>query len=382
MPVMPRLLILLCVLALNISARGGQRTQLPKLPPNPSFVSLVFFEGGETLTSQFGHIDLRFSYGSTPGRPEDRTVGFGPSEEDKQTRGPLAYIGVGDDLKMEITNESFADRYQDYSRQRMQRLVTLVLDLTAEERNELVESFNAVIATGYPKPYNIFFENCATIVAKFLSDLSPLPRGLMSFVPAKLEKKLRPFAIQREVLASGRDLKRAVLDRHAKLLEGAFEDAVGRSIFEQQLMSRQTEFRVLGYRKLLTIPGGAALLEALLDETESRARAQSIRRFLGRATQFVSVQRSFSLASDEKFRSIRIENGVVTLVADKKVSGLPASRGVSRAETRVRRERRWSFAQLGLRPDARVELDSLVARSGSRSEVYFWLATDLALDRK
>ncbi|MEO5667070.1 MAG: hypothetical protein ABIR96_03335, partial [Bdellovibrionota bacterium] len=316
---------------------------------------------------------------SSPGA-SDMTVGFGPSVGGG-VFSPLAYFHIGSALKIISWNEPFQTRYIAASRETMVRVTTLVLDLTPQERQDLVLALNQILAKQYSKPYQVFLRNCSTMVADLLAQVSDLPRGPLSFIPARLERNLRSHGLSRTVLPSGRDLKRALLVRDAPLMIRAFPDATERMLFENQLMSVQTEFRVLAYKKLEARSGTRDLAARLMTQTESDSRRKTIEAQLA-APGVASVQRFVAIVPGEKFRALRIENHALVVVTEGSQVPAVSAHGSSPIEAR-KIERRFDLAAMGLpllKTPSRWELGSQLVKIGTESRLYFWIAKDLGLD--
>ncbi|MEO5666716.1 MAG: hypothetical protein ABIR96_01520, partial [Bdellovibrionota bacterium] len=60
-----RAVMVFSILAASIPRAFAEALASP-LDPNPTFVSIVVYDSTEALAGHFGHVDLRFSYGSSP----------------------------------------------------------------------------------------------------------------------------------------------------------------------------------------------------------------------------------------------------------------------------------------------------------------------------
>ena len=136
------------------------------LPPNPKIISLLVSGPGENFSSQFGHINLRISYGNKLNNETDTTVGFGPQLE---VSNPLQYFRIGKDLKMIHWIQSIHAQIEQDSKEKMITLTNLQLDLNADERNSIVQAINNAIQNE-SLTYHAFFENCSSLVAKVLHE--------------------------------------------------------------------------------------------------------------------------------------------------------------------------------------------------------------------
>jgi hypothetical protein len=350
----------------------------PRLDPSPTFVSLVVFSGGESFSNRFGHIDLRFSYGPSP-KAEDPTVGFGPRLLKDSNYAPLAFIGIGDKVPMFSWNESFEMRYTRASREELRRVTTLVLDLSEQEKSEVVEAMNSLLTARDLKPYNALLRNCSSVVAGILREASGISGGVLGFLPARLEKKLRRHALARQVLPSGRDLKTQVLEKHVRVLENLFPDAMERDVFQAQLMSVQTESRIVAYRRLQLRSGSSILLEDLL-RTESESRRALIESKM-KDPKFASTQRVLSLRNGQNLRRLEIVGS--SLLIETETPSQQASAGPRRNDMSARRAQSlWELRSLGLpnKPAQKWRLASKIVGQGEGKQLHFWLAPDLQLD--
>jgi len=376
----PYTLALTVILAL-LSGPAGAAASVERLPSNPSFVSLVYYEGAETMTEQFGHIELRLSYGSKPDLFNDRVVGFGPPTDEDQKIAPLSYLGVGPKLPIIFWNAPFRENYEAHALEKMSRVQSLTLDLDATEKARVVEMLNEIFENGYYRGhYNMVLENCATVVAKILVRAGRLSGGVLSFVPEQLAHTLRKHTVEKEVLSSGRDLKIAVLKKYGNLESRLLKSALERRAFEMQLMSMQTELRILAYQRLQT-PEAAPLLQALL-KTESAGRRKFIRERLARRP-ILAAQRTFAMELGEKLRSAVVKNGKL-IVSTELVSlhGVP-NRGMPSPAKR-QKIREWTLSELGLKaaPSQAWESGAVSEYMGSEKRVRVWIAEDLGLDPK
>ncbi len=348
------------------------------LAASPTFVSLVAFSGGDGMANRFGHIDLRFSYGPIP-QANDPTVGFGPRLEKNVSHAPLAFIGIGDKVPMFAWNESFESRYMQASREELRQVTTLVLDLSDHEKSEIVQAVNALLTSRDLKPYNALMRNCSSVVAGILREASSLSVGVLGFLPERLEKKLRRHALSRQVLPSGRDLKTRVLERQVRVLEELFPDGIERDVFHSQLMSVQTESRIVAYRRLQLRSGASLLLEDLLS-TESESRRALIESKM-RDPKFASTLRVLNLKGGQNLRRLEVEGS--RLVLETETASLQNSAGPRRNDAPLRRSRSsWELRSLGLpnRPGEKWQLASKTVGKGESKQVYFWLTPDLQLD--
>lgn len=373
--------ILLTLLTAFLGTHVEAAESIERLPPNPSVVSLIWYEGSNTMTEQFGHIELRFSYGSKPDLFKDRAVGFGPPTSEDQKISPLSYIGVGPKLGMIYWNSPFLKAYESYALQKMSRVHSLALDLDASERARVVAMLNEIFDKGYTQGhYNMILENCATVVAKILIEAGNLPGGIGSFIPAKLARTLSKRATDSEVLPSGQDLKKAVFEKYEGLQSRLMASAMDREVFEMQMLSMQTEFRILAYQKLES-PEAAPLFDALL-KTESSVRRKFIKDRLGRKP-IVSAEKTFSIANNEKLRRVVVKNGNLEVHSDiTNVENFLRSRSPVLRERRVIRS--WKLSELGLQtsPSGSWETGAVTQKTGSQKTLRLWIAEDLALDPK
>ncbi len=348
------------------------------LAPSPTFVSLVAYAGGESYSNRFGHIDLRFSYGLSP-QADDPTVGFGPRLEKDVSYAPLAFLGIGDKVPLLAWNESFESRYSRASREDFLRMTTLVLDLSDHEKSEIVREMNALLTSRDLKPYNALMRNCSSVVAGILHEASSLSVGVLGFLPEQLEKKLRRRALSRQVLPSGRDLKTRVLERQVRVLEKLFPDAIERDVFHSQLLSVQTESRIIAYRRLQLRSGASLLLDDLLS-TESQSRRALIESKMG-DPKFASTQRVLSLRRGQNLRRLEVEGS--RLVLETETASLQNSAGPRRNDAPLGRSRSsWELRSLGLpnRTGEKWHLASKTVAKGESKQIYFWLTSDLQLD--
>jgi hypothetical protein len=362
-------LLLLCLVGLG--AFGARASQ--KLPPHPTMISLLHYTGSEIQGEQFGHIDLRFSYG-----PElssnDRVVGFGPSKD--VAKGALAYLGLGDHYPMIHWNDSFAARYEEGAKQRMVRVTNLVLKLDASERNHVAALMNEIFKNGHEAPYNLLVRNCATTVVNIVHAAAGLPKGVLTFMPGSLKRKWAGFSERQVVYPSGRDLKKEILHEDAGY-EALFDDEVSRKIFEKQLASMRTENRVLAYRTLER-KGAWALKSKLMNLTETAARREAIEQALDAGP--VSSLTVLRLSSGEKFRSAEVVGDELVVVSDKSL--FVNQQGPRRqAPASIPNRLTTSLARLGLPEGGQLRWTvGVQVERGSRDTVYVWLTPDLGVD--
>ena len=378
-------LVCLCLPLLLLTSRSAHAdltsassaTSL-KLRPHPTKVSLLIYEGSEIQGEQFGHTDLRFSYGSELSA-EDRVVGFGPTKNLKFATGPLAYLGIGGQYPMIYWNQTFQERYEEASRVRMVRVTNLVLDLALGERNHVAALINKIFEEGYGASYNLITRNCATTITHIIGQASNIPRRPFSFLPLQLEKNWIPFSTKRQVFESGRDLKRSVLKKNGSLYEKLFSKDLERRVFEKQLFSMRTETRALAYRTLHA-KGAHALADALLAETEVENRRDAILQTLN-APNHQGAKRLLKLGPHERFNSLKVEGNKVVITSTVAIVGSRRSAKVIDPATRtVRRE--LSFDELGLSSNSADEwtVGQLVERKDSYEKIYLWITPNLGLD--
>lgn len=360
------------IFALGLSP-AVQADSPPLIDTSPTFVSIVMYEAAENFTSQFGHIDLRFSYGARPQDDRDIVVGFGPPPDTKSSN-PLLYFGIGGKLKLINWSNAFQQSYEEAAKVKMIGVYTLTLDLNARERHEIAVQANEFLSGKKSVNYHTLWRNCSSVVAKIISDSSETPRGPLSFLPYKLEKKLQSYSIMRSYLPSGRALKRTVLEKNAREYARLFSNAEERAVFEQQLMSRHTEFRQLAFAKLAKKKASKKLVDALLD-TELNNR-QELFQALG--PQSKTTELVVGMDSRSRFESLEVKKNKVVLKTSVANFGRPNQAQPPRKTT----TRSWTLAELGIKAGdvAKWKTDAVALKGGKSPRLVLWLAPDQGLD--
>jgi hypothetical protein len=344
----------------------------PRLAPNPKLISLVYYEPAENFSSSFGHIDLRISYGSRPSLEKDVVVGFGPEVKSGQSPGALEYFGIGKKLKLISWTDTFESSYLNASRERMVGVISMELDLNQRDMNRIVDALNEMFVTKPPPTYHAIFKNCSTEVASVLDSFSKLKKGWFSFHPGFLERKLSNHTRERRYYPSGRIVKRQTLDRHMREYQRLIERGLNQEIFELQIMSVKTEFRILAYRKLLELGATKQFFEGLL-ETESPRRQKLLRDKIF-DKKYPAYERVFEDGRAHAADEIIVKNSKVTIYYPQ-----IGSRLASKQMLRSNPQRSWSFEALGVE-ERGGHWRSAVKSIKSQQRTFFWFAKDLYVD--
>ncbi len=366
---MRSLLLVLPILA-NLAHAGPHR-----LDPNPSIISLIYYEPAENFSSSFGHVDLRISYGKVPNTREDIAVGFGPEVKAGYNPGALEYLGIGKKLGLISWTESFEVSYFNASRERMIGVISMELDLTPDERRRIVSALNQSLSSTNPPSYHAIFKNCATEIADMLANLSRLKKGWFSFHPGFLEKKLGNYTRNRTYYPSGRQLKSQVLTKYKKEYEKLFLHQADRGVFEAQLMSAKTEFRILAYRKLLARGAANWLLKDLM-KTESPRRQKLIEAKISDAS-YLTYEYQVENRRAHQAKKVEIKGDKV-VVSFPNIANGPASKNNLKSTP----SQSWSLRELGINPSGAWRTHLMNVQRGSKREYHFWIARDLYLDPK
>jgi len=343
-----------------------------KLPKNPSIISLIYYEPGENFSSSFGHVDLRISYGKVPSVKDDIAVGFGPEVKAGFNPGPLQFLGIGKKLGLISWTETFETSYFNASRERMVGVISMELELTPAERNRVVDSLNASLESKNPPSYHAILRNCASEIGVVLEKFSRIKKGWFSFHPGFLEKNLSRYTRERHHYPSGRLQKQQVLEKHRREYRRLFPEEIQRRVFEAQLMSAKTEFRVLAYRKLLE-RGATDTLREDLYATESPRRLTVMKKHIDDSS-YLTQEFSTSDPQAHRLSKVKVEKSRLVLEYQDPNLGVASKRSAPASS-----QTSWDAKALGLRDLGGAWREGFHI---SGTVIHFWITRDLNVDPK
>lgn len=364
---MKHLLFLVVFVGLGFSLNVAKGIQLAK---NPTIISLIYHEPAENFSASFGHINLRISYGAKPDMKKDVVFGYGP--EVRAGSGVLEYLGIGTKLPLISWTESFEESYQNASREKMIGVLTLELRLSAAEREQIIEALNASLATKTPPTYNAIFRNCSSEVAKVIEDFSKIRAGILALHPRALERRMQKYAYAQQYYPSGRVLKTNVLNSYRSELRRIFKSENEQRVFEKQIMSAHSEFRILALQKVIGLGATSQFVSALFN-TESPRRLVDIKKRLSSAG--IAYEYSYPENSPTGVTSVKADANSVIVTYRVTGSG-PVSKGAARSASAIK----WKQKDLGMSNGAYALSDFVTLGSGSNKRTYIWLAKSLKID--
>ncbi len=394
--------VVLAFTALSFVSVAAQAAS--SIPTNPTIISLLVSGPGENFSSQFGHINMRFSYGKNLDDNKDLVVGFGPQ---LGVTNPLDYFGKA---KMINWNQTMHDSLQDDTMQKMIYVDNLRLNLSEKERFEIAtavsNTMNDTLLT-----YNAFLRNCSTLIADILHKHGNLPDPILAFLPSKLGNSTRRYAVSTKRYESTVSAKLAIIEKHKDILKKVFtlvnanqaiflaknlpmdfnllKDPKAQAernaqntvkdiaILQKQLTSRHTEFRLMGYQKLSLHPELQRMAKEMMT-FESGSRKAYITQALGRDPVH-TVENLQKLDYRDKSPIVI----TATSTQAKLYSNLPQfASAAGKTSHQKRRARTWDFRQLNISETTGLRFKADVVETqynGSRAAA-FWVTPHLGLD--